>query len=36
MKDNINSIGAMAKARELVGFSSNSSQAEAILLSKQA
>jgi len=36
MKDNINSVGAMNKARELVGFFSNSSQAEAILLSKQA
>jgi hypothetical protein len=36
MKENSNSIRAMAKARELVGFFSNSSQAEEILLSKQA
>ncbi len=36
MKDYNQSAGAMAKARELVGFFSSSSQAEAILLSKQA
>lgn len=36
MKDDINSIGDMAKARELVGFFSNLLQAEGILLSKQA
>ncbi len=36
MKDCNQSAGAMAKARELVGFFSSSSQAEEILLSKQA